>query len=145
MPSRRHHHRRTNPIRVVLIILLTLLFVILVAAASAWYLWNRAQTLNEETMFQPMQQADIGAPTPAPTASPEPGATAPEAYDLFLNGTYYRLRTNVVAVLFMGVDSRKNEAVEDAVAIGTNQADTLLLAVFDTASLTKSLRRSTRR
>ncbi len=133
---RRHHRRKkVDPIKVVLIILGSILFVILVAGLSAWYLWNRAEKLNEETMFLPQQhEAIAGAPTPEPTAAPESQSDAPEEYDLLYNGNYYRLRKNVVSVLFMGVDSRTNEEAESEVAIGTSQTDTLLVGVFDTAN-----------
>lgn len=137
MPSshhHRHHRKKANPIKVVLIILGSILFVIAVAGLSVWYLWNRSAKLNEETMFLPQQREDVGAPTPEPTATPEPQPDTPEKYDLFYDGTYYRLRPNVVSVLFMGVDSRTNEEANSSVAIGTSQTDTLLVGVFDTVN-----------
>lgn len=139
MPSshRGRRRRRTRPIQVILILLGSIVFVAAVAAASAWYLWNRSAELNEETMFQPQQRIDIGMPAPTPSPAPEPLPSAlrtPEHYDLLYGDTYYRLRTNVIPVLFMGIDTKENEAVESGIAIGTGQADTILLGVFDTAS-----------
>lgn len=132
--SRKRNRRRekVNPLKVALIILGSLVFVVVVAGLSFLFLWNRAKKLNEETMFLPQERADIGETTPEPTATPEPPPEAPKDYDLYENGVYYKLRDSVVSVLFMGVDSQKNEAVESAVAIGTNQTDTLLLGIFDT-------------
>ena len=129
-----HHHRRqkVDPIKVVLIILGSIIFVALVAGLSFWFLWNRSKKLNEETMFLPQEHTDIGEATPESTATPEPLPDAPAEYDLYENGTYYKLRTNVVTVLFMGVDSKTNKAADDGVAIGTGQTDALLLGVFDT-------------
>ena len=135
MDSQRKHHRhrkKTNPIKVVLILLGAVLFVAAVAAASAWYLWNHSAVLNQEKMFVPQQRTDIGEPEPRPTASPVPDAGAPAQYDFYDGGTYYRLRENVVSVLFMGIDSKKNEATDSTIVNGTNQGDTLLLGVFDT-------------
>lgn len=140
MANKRHRRRRrrgSRALRVALILLAAIAFVAVVAGASAWYLWNRSSVLNTESMFVPKQKTDIGEPDAAPTPTPkletEAAAWAPETYDMFDNGTYYRLRENVVAVLFMGIDSKKNEATDSEIVNGTDQADTLLLGIFDTA------------
>lgn len=135
MENRTHRRRRkrVSPMRVALFILAGILFVVIVAGASALILWNRSAVLNQQKMFVPQQLTDIGAPTPQPSATPEPEtAWVPDSYDLYWDGAYYRLRKNVVSVLFMGIDSAKNQATDSEIVSGTNQADTLLLGVFDT-------------
>lgn len=134
MPDKRRRGRRIGPLRIIFYVAGGILFVVAVAGLSAWYLWNHSSTLNPKTMFQPQQKVDFGMPTPSPSPVPEKRPDIPESYDLYEDGRYYRLRGDVVSVLFMGIDSRSNEAAKSNVAVGTNQADTILLGIFDTGS-----------
>lgn len=138
---RRHHRRGMGSLKIAVIVLCALLFIALVAGASAWYLWRHSSVLNEEKMFVPEQKTDIGEPTQEPAAlqTPKPEQDSPKApaqYDLYSDGKYYALRPHVVSVLFMGVDSKKNEATDSTIVTTGNQADTLLLGVFDTEAET---------
>lgn len=131
---RRHHRRKINPIKVTLIVLGMILFIIVIAFLSALYMWKRSSVLNKEKMFVPQQRVDVGAPDPVPSPTPQTGpdgSGTPGQYDLFYENKYYKLRENVVSVLFMGIDSKKNESTESEIVNGTNQADTLLLGIFD--------------
>lgn len=134
MASRHRRHRKNRALRIVLCILGAIIFVVLVAGASAWYLWSHSAVLNKK-MFTPKQSIDIGEPQPSPSPTlplEQAGSSAPAEYDMYYDGTYYKLRENVVSVLFMGIDSKKNQATDSEIVSTANQADTLLLGVFDT-------------
>ena len=136
-PHRRRRRKKKNyALKIALGVLGFLVFVAVVAAASAWYMWKNSSVLNREKMFVPKQRTEIAGeplPSPTPTPVPEPDApAAPAQYDLYDEGKYYRLRENIIPVLFMGIDSKKNEATDSEVVNGTNQADTLLVGLFNT-------------
>ena len=130
----RHHESRKAKnerlIRVLITILGVVAFLLIAAIVSFAILWNNSKELDRSKMFEEKPLSAVVAEANVQIEEKK----EVEAYDLMFEGQKYRLRQDVVSVLFMGIDDEENKETEEGkLALrGTNQADTLLLGVFDT-------------
>lgn len=119
-------------------IFLTVLALLLVIAAVAALLFWRSINRSAEQVF--IQQTTV-----VPTVPPAPEAT-PRRYDdieadwIAADGTAYNYRTDVINMLFIGVDYLSDEDHwKDYMTFNGGNSDVLILASLDTTNKTLSI------